>query len=277
MCPQKKQKQHRCRAEGCSKLYVYQKARNTHERDVHNLQLPADKTTSAPTTSTATTSMATTSTRDHKKEHTEARLSFGFLLMSMRDAVKEGDGERLLRLYKTALPIYKAHGHTNYAYSTFLLSVQVNATLSPRLAHSLKFNRFYNSRGGKGKNLSLDLHLEHLNNFLKSFLKGLGSNLKEPSADRISRSLSVLKHLLDATDRELRVTRRSGRHRTPNQTKDIQALIEVALEAELFQTQPSREFKAFPRFDRNINHKLNWNEFVRWMNLKLSEWREHPI
>ena len=273
MCPQKKQKQYRCRAEGCSKRYVFQKARNNHERDVHNLQLQADETTSPPTTSTP----LITSTRDHKKEHTEARLSFGFLLLNLRDAVREGDGERLLRLYKTALPIYKAHGHTNYAYSTFLLSVQVNATLSPRLAHSLKFNRFYNRRGGKGTNLSLDLRLEHLNNFLKSFLKGLGSNLKEPSADRISRSLSVLKALLDATDRELGVTRRSGRHRTPNQTKDIQALIDVALEAHLFQTQPSREFQAFPRFDRNINHKLNWNEFVKWMKLKLSEWREHPI
>lgn len=66
---------------------------------------------------------------DYKKEHTEARLSFGFLLLNFLDAVKEGDGERLMRLYKVALLIFKTYGHSQYAYSTLLLTVQINATL----------------------------------------------------------------------------------------------------------------------------------------------------
>lgn len=92
---------------------------------------------------------------DYKKEHTEARLSFGFLLFDMLDAVKEGDGEHLIRLYNVALLIYKAYGHTQYAYSTFLLTVQVNATLFHRVSHDVTWNRFWNSRGGKGKKIYL--------------------------------------------------------------------------------------------------------------------------
>ncbi|KAL0985024.1 hypothetical protein UPYG_G00151990 [Umbra pygmaea] len=58
-------------------------------------------------------------------------------------------------------------------------SPDVNATLSPRMAHSVTWNRFGNGRVGKGRNIPPDLHLEHLNNFLKSFMNGLGANLNE--------------------------------------------------------------------------------------------------
>ena len=80
------------------------------------------------------------------------------------------------------------------------LTVQINSTLSPRVAHDVIWNRFWNSGGGKGKNIPLDLHL---NNFLKSFLKNKGTNLTERTADGVSRSAGVLKTLMDTTDREL--------------------------------------------------------------------------
>ncbi|KAK7879968.1 hypothetical protein WMY93_033358, partial [Mugilogobius chulae] len=116
-----------CRNPGCAIIYKYQKSRENHERDVHGLA----------SASVAITDRHNTQTVDHKKQHTEARLSFGLLLMDMQDAVKEGDGERLLRLYSVAFLLYKTYGHHQYAYSTFLLTVQVNATLSPSLAHSI--------------------------------------------------------------------------------------------------------------------------------------------
>ena len=246
---------------GCPRVFGYRKSRDNHELNIHNLQQQPEEPTPPPAP-----------TRDHKKEHSVARLSFGFFLLNIRDAVREGDGERVLRLYKVALMFYKAYGHTNYAYSSFLLSVQVNFTLPPNLAHSVVFNRFWNTRGGRGNNIGLDLHLEHLNNFLKSFLKGLGTNLTERSADRISRSVSVLKQLLDATDRETGVAKQSGRHRTPDQTRDIRVLTEVALEAELFTCHIGREFQAFPGFDQDLLSKLNYEKFRWWMKERLIDW-----
>lgn len=246
-----------CRMEGCPRVFKYSKARDSHEIKFHNLQEQPD---------------IPSSTKDHKKEHTVSRLSFGFFLLSLRDAVREGDGERLLRLYKVALMMFKVHHHTQYALSTFLLFVQVSFTLPPRLAHSLTWNRFWNSKGGKGNNISLDLHLEHMNNFLKSFLHGLGVNLTEASAERISRSLEVLKQLLSTTDNEIGVAKQSGRHHTPDQKKDIRALAAEALNGGLFENHPGREFKAFPGFDQNLLSTLNYVKYRLWMRDKLKEW-----
>ena len=103
-------------------------------------------------------------------------------------------------------------------------------------------------------------------------MKGLGSNLTEPSADRISRSLSVLKKLLHTTDNEIGVAKESGRHRTPDQNKDIRVLAAVALEGELFENHPGREFQALPGFDQDILSKLNYVNFGLWMRDKLREW-----
>ena len=126
--------------------------------------------------------------------------------------------------------------------------------------------------GGKGKNISLDLHLEHMNNFLKSFLKGLGTNLTEQSADRISRSIGILKQLLDATDTETGVAKQSGKHSTPDQTRDIRVLTEIALEGELFTCHRGREFQAFRGFDQDLLSKLNYQNFRCWMRERLIDW-----
>ncbi|XP_063076085.1 uncharacterized protein LOC134466120 [Engraulis encrasicolus] len=185
--------QYPCRAPGCQQVYTYPKSRDNHELKKHNLHVSPE------------TLPGTSLNKDHKQEHTLARLSFSFLLWDMLDAVKEGDGERLMRLYKVALLFYKAHAHSHYAYSTLLLTLQVNACLTPRMSHSVTWNRFWSTRGGNGGNIPLDLHLEHLNNFLKSFLKGQGPNLSEASASRVSKAIGVLKEIMDKVDSELGV------------------------------------------------------------------------
>ncbi|XP_041913015.1 uncharacterized protein LOC121677923 [Alosa sapidissima] len=89
-----------CRQPGCTRVYVNKKSRENHEQKVHHL-------VAASVPPAASSSML-----DYKKQHTEARLCFGFLPWDMLDAVKEGDGERLLRLYKMPLLMFKAYGHT---------------------------------------------------------------------------------------------------------------------------------------------------------------------
>ena len=56
---------------------------------------------------------------------------------------------------------FKTNGRTKYALEAFNLTAQINALLTPRMAHQLMWNRMYNTKGGKGKNKELDLHNEH--------------------------------------------------------------------------------------------------------------------
>lgn len=257
-------KHYPCRALGCKQVYAYLKARENHELKKHNLDVPSE-TLSENTT---------LSKRDHKQEHTLARLSFSFLILDMLDAIKEGDGERLLRLYKVAMLYYKGYGHSHYAYSTLLMTLQVNACLTPRLSHSVIWNRFWNSKGGNGNNIPLDLHLEHLNNFLKSFLKGLGPNLSEKSASRVSQSIGVLKEMMEKVDGDLGINRPTGTHRAEQQTQDVMTLIEVFKVGQLFTEIPGREFQAYPRFDKNLLRKIKYKDMWQWMRLKMTEWRK---
>lgn len=116
------------------------------------------------------------------------------------------------------------------------------------MAHSVIWNRFWNGTGGKGKSIPLDLHLEHLNNFLKSFMRGLGPNLSEMSAVRISKSIGILKELMDKTDTDLELSRPTGIHQVAREQEDVLTLVNVLREAQLFQDQPGRQFYAFPNF-----------------------------
>lgn len=152
----------------------------------------------------------------------------------------------------------------------------MNATLSPQVAHSLKWNRFWSTRGGNGRNIPLDLHLEHLNGFLKSFLKGLGPNLNETSAARISRTIGVVKEMMAVTDMELGISGQTGAHHV-DMTKDILTLVDTLQEAELFKQQPGRVYAAFPGFRKNLLAKLDHKALWNWMMLKLNEWRILPL
>ena len=48
-------------------------------------------------------------------------ISPGLLYLDYKDAMREGDGERVLCLYKYLMLIWKATGHKNYAIEPFTL------------------------------------------------------------------------------------------------------------------------------------------------------------
>ena len=254
-----------CRAAGCDKLYVFEKTRSNHEKTKHGLTL--DVTVTEPSGSTVS---------DHVKAHSEARLGFGLFLADMQDAIKEGDGERLMHLYRLALLYYKTYRHTHYAYSTLLLTVQLKATLSPQMAENVKWNRFFNGHTARGRNIPLDLHLEHLNNFLKSFLKGVGPNLTEASALRISKSLAVLRDLMEQVDEEIGLSGPSGFHNNPKENEDILELVKVFQETGLFRDCPGREYTAFPAFKKNLFSQVDWGDLWGWMRSKIVEFSLVP-
>lgn len=59
---------------------------------------------------------------------------------------------------------------------------------------------------------------------LRHFWKNKGPNLTEEAADRVSRSVGVLKTVMDTTDKELQVSRPSGIHNPADMERDILTL-----------------------------------------------------
>lgn len=91
-----------------------------------------------------------------------------------------------------------------------LFLCKVFAILSEREAFHLCWNRFFNGKGGKGKNIPLDLKMEFYNHMLKSCLRMLGGNVNAKSAQRVARCLTMMQKVLDSVDCDVRLVNKSG-------------------------------------------------------------------
>ena len=130
--------------------------------------------------------------------------------MSFDDAIREGDGQQLFDIYKVTLLIFKANNHPKYAYINLLYLVKICAILPQFEAERLKWNRFINTRSGKGLNISLDLHKEHQNRLLKTMWRELGPNLDEKNAARIAGTLESMENILIGIDKDCKLSDRSS-------------------------------------------------------------------
>ena len=108
-------------------------------------------------------------------------MSLGLFYLEYNDAIKEGDGLRLLRCWRYLLPLFKLTGRTNYSLEVLYMLYNYHYVFSPRQAQQLIWCRCINTHGMQGRNIACDLHMEHLNRLCKEAVQGLGAN-KTPDA-----------------------------------------------------------------------------------------------
>ena len=243
----------------CGREFRYRKAMGNHIHKQHPNSTELSPPESSPYESPACQDEIT----DDRFSYACVRLSLGLLLRNMDDAVKEGDGERILRCWKISMLIFRAHRHPKYALASLYLQAATQAILPARAAHRLVWNRTVNNKGGPGKNISLDLRLEHINNLTKGLLKHLGPSITEEAARRCSKAVGGMEKLLNAVDSDLAVTKPHGHHSSRKSEHDFKTLVsEIHERAKMFTFNPSgdRQYHHFPRFQRSvlgvINHRL---------------------
>ena len=118
-------------------------------------------------------------------------LTTGLLWQGYHYATRCGDKNRILTYWKFLMVVFKNEHHINYANEGFLLLAQ-SILLSPRKVAELKWCRTVNTPGRAGKNIPVDLHMEHLNCQLKDMMHNLGSNITPESVQRISKALGAV-------------------------------------------------------------------------------------
>lgn len=82
-----------CRGQGCKRVFKYGKCRVKHEKKEHGLTVADEDATSESKVDDKE------GTEDYVYNYGCLHLSIGLLLRSADDSVKEGDGERLLRVW----------------------------------------------------------------------------------------------------------------------------------------------------------------------------------
>jgi len=134
-------------------------------------------------------------------------LSLGLIWHNFLDATKEGDGNRIIQCWKFLLLAFKATNRKSYCVEALNLLLQVNYLLSSREAAQVKWCHTVNTTNLQGHNVSMDLHLEHLNRRLKSAIRKMSSNVTYNSVKLAAESVDLL--IMFATFLRQQATQRS--------------------------------------------------------------------
>ncbi len=195
-------------------------------------------------------------------------LSLGLLLMEFNDGIHEGDGERIIRCWRYFLPIFKLDKRTNYSIEAFILLAQHQFLFTERQKAQLTWSRTINTHGKSGKNISCDLHMEHLNRDIKT---AIASNATDASIVRAGKSLK--KHLAIQTqfDRDNGVPTPSGKHSRKSSDKDRAAIIEQLVSVKVFKVIPDRSHKSFEKLNEHMYEPLDVHEFRSWMENQMQK------
>lgn len=226
---------------------MYAKCRVNHEKKIHDLEVTEEK--QDETSEENKKSELSESKEDNVFNYGCLHLSLGLLLHNADDSVKEGDGERLMRVWKFLTFVFRSHGKHKYALAGLRLMASRLALLTPRQAHRLTWNRFANKQGGVGKCISRDLRLEQINQVSKQAIRGIGApNVTPDSIQSTTQSTGSLEKLLVKSSQDLGITKRSTHH--TNKTRQAvftSVLNQLHTKAKMFDFVPGRKFESFPK------------------------------
>lgn len=210
---------------------------------------------------------------DHVFAYAKELTSLGLLLLEFVDSVREGDGERIIRCWRYFLPIFKKSGRKNYVIEAFNLLFQYEYCFTPRMKAQLMWER----NGRTGKNVSMDLHMEHINRACKMSMGSLGPNTSEESVGRIGRSISASMKTLSEFDRANNVKKESGKHSQRSVSLDMEKLVSKLQDVNVFDNVCGRKHNTFPAMQLNMTRDLSYEKLEEWMTDQVKKIQQHYI
>ena len=240
----------------CGKKYVLIHALRKHERKIHGIEEILEPSSTEPT-------------QDHLYNYTHQLLILLLLRENHNNAIKLGDGARVLRLYKYFMLFFKVSSCPKYAIAMLHLQAQVNCLLTPRLAHSLVWNRFVNHQGRVDTNHPMDLDVEHDNKFFKNDCHSYRGEFTEKTINRIGRSMEKSNQIVMNFHQNTSVAKPSGIHTKLSTEDDVKALVEHVYSANVYKNIPGRAHSAFPNVSHNLLSQIDMEKCHKWMKTSL--------
>lgn len=210
---------------------------------------------------------------DRVQEYAHELMTLGMLYLNYKDAIREGDGPRIINTWKCLLPIFIASGRRNYSVEILLALYNYYFVLTPRQASQLVWSRFVNTQGLPGHNKPLDLHMEHLNRICKGCISGLGANKTAKAISRIGNAIGPLQEVLDNFDTGVLHVDVSGHHNITSCTRDRNMIIkELMTSASVFDELMGRFHHSFRTF-RPLLSKLPKKKYEEWIKQHFMSWQ----
>ena len=189
------------------------------------------------------------------------------LVYEFRDALAEGDGERICRCWKVLLMHFYNAQRTKYAWEALKLQFQL-AVLPPSLSHQVKWGRFFNTHGGPGRNIPCDLFNEHLNKLFKDVIQNMGSNITDEAVKRAARSVTGLRNIRDAFDADTKVSPQTTAHSTKD---EVAKVVSVILNNDILLIKKGRKHSSYSNIKSDPFSGLNYDHMFKWIERKQTE------
>ena len=172
------------------------------------------------------------------------------------DAIREGDGLRVIRCWRFLLLIFRASKYAREA-ATLLINLQV---LPERIQQQMIWSRFVNPSGKPAQNLPCDLHMEHLNRTAKSAL-GQHSHLNPKSVNRVGKCIGLFQSTQKQFDAVTSVKQSSGKQVRGSSSTDLCKIVNQLVKSEVFLKKSHRAHNSF----KQLTHSIDASKFTKWL------------
>ena len=117
-----------------------------------------------------------------------------------------------------------------------------------------------------GKNVPLDLDLEHDNNYLKEAMRKIGPAMNEQSVTRTCRTLKISREVIENLLRECQVMKRSGIHFDACNDRDLLKIVNNLVDQNALSEEKGRKYKTFRNCLSSHLQMIKMSDLCKWIN-----------
>ena len=136
--------------------------------------------------------------------------------------------------------------------------------LSPRQSQQLIWDRFINTQGIRGRNISCDLYMEHLNRVVKEAVKSKGSNKTAAVFKRVVQAIGTIEPVISNFDSDNSVSAPVGSHTCASSEMDRDMILKKLNGGFVFRVDNKRRFQ-FYVVKGSLLHKITVDELQQWI------------
>ena len=156
-------------------------------------------------------------------------------------------------------------GFNSYAIEMLISTVQNEVLLSPREAHQRKWAALANWKGGKDKNIEIDLLQENRNADLKGLIGLMGANKTEKAIGRMSRAVGGVRKVVDVFEEQAVIKTKSSAHSHRSSAQDEDKVLQDLHKLKPFSPIIGRSHKSFVGMSSDPLENLNEQLFCEWL------------
>ncbi len=188
------------------------------------------------------------------------------VLVDCKNAVASGNGEHLALIQKQMLLYFSSvSGFNSYAIEMLIATIQNEVLLSPAEAQQCKWAALANWKGGRNKNIEIDLLQENRNKDIKELIRHMGANKTDKAVQRISKAAGGVRKIVDVFEDQVGITPKSSFHSHRSSSEDEKKILADLQQLKPFAKTPGRSHSSFCGISSDPLKDLDEQKFCEWL------------